>query len=66
MLPPLPGDVREERLPMTLLPCPYLGVLVELTDERQRHILLKHPDLLPEYIDYVAETLAGRVPWGYG
>ena len=35
---------------MTLLACPYLGVLVELTDERQRHILLKHPDLLPEYI----------------
>ena len=43
---------------MTLFPCPYLGMLVELTDERQRHILLKHPDLLPEYIDYVAETLA--------
>ena len=43
---------------MTLLPCPYLGLPVELTDERRRHILLKHPDLLPEYIDYVAETLA--------
>ena len=43
---------------MTLLPCPYLGVLVELTDERQRHILLKHPDLLPEYIDHMAETWA--------
>jgi len=33
-------------------------VLGKLTDGRQRHILLKHPDLLPEYIDYVAETLA--------
>ena len=43
---------------MTLLPCPYLGVLAELTDERQRHIFLKYPDLLPESIDYVAETLA--------
>jgi hypothetical protein len=43
---------------MALLPCPYPGVLVELTDERRRHILLKHPDLLPEYIDHVAETLA--------
>ena len=43
---------------MPLPPYPYLGVLVELTDERRRHILLKHPDLLPEYIDYVAETLA--------
>jgi hypothetical protein len=43
---------------MPLPPCPYLGVLVELTDERRRHILLKHPDLLPKYIDYVAETLA--------
>ena len=43
---------------MTLRLCPYLGVLVELTDARRRHILLKHPDLLPGYIDYVAETLA--------
>ena len=43
---------------MTLLPYPSLGLLVELTHERRRHILLKHPDLLPAYIDYVAETLA--------
>ena len=43
---------------MPLLPCPSLGLLVELTDERRRHILVKHPDLLPAYTDYVAETLA--------
>ena len=43
---------------MTLLPCPYLGGLVELTDERRRHILLRHPDLLPEHMHHVAETVA--------
>lgn len=43
---------------MPQFPCPYLGLLVELTDERRHHILLKHPDLLPAYIDHVAETLA--------
>jgi hypothetical protein len=45
---------------MTLFPCPSLGVLVELTDERQRHILLKHPDLLPAYIDHIAETAVSQ------
>jgi len=36
---------------MKLLPCPYLGGTIELTDERQQHILSKHPDFLPEYFD---------------
>jgi hypothetical protein len=43
---------------MALLPCPYLGREVELTEERERHIAGNHPDLLPEYRDKVAETLA--------
>jgi hypothetical protein len=43
---------------MELLPCPYLGGTVELTDERRQHILSKHPDFLPEYFDQLAETLA--------
>lgn len=43
---------------MALLPCPYLGREVELTEERERHIADNHPDLLPEYRDKVAETLA--------
>jgi hypothetical protein len=41
-----------------MLPCPYLGGTVELTDERRQHILLRHPDLLPEHFDRLAATLA--------
>jgi len=43
---------------MSQLPCPYLGGHVELTDERERHIAERHPDLLPEYRGQVAETVA--------
>ncbi len=43
---------------MTLLSCPYLGGTVELTDERRQHILVKHPDLLPEHFDHLAKTVA--------
>jgi len=43
---------------MALLQCPYLGTAVELTDERQQHILSQHPDLLPEHFVHLAETLA--------
>ena len=39
-------------------PCPYLKGEVELTDERKSHIADTHPDLLPEYIQYIADTLA--------
>jgi hypothetical protein len=28
--------------------CPHLGVEVELTDEREEHIRIRHPDILPE------------------
>jgi hypothetical protein len=31
---------------------------VELTDERKNHIADTHPDLLPECIQYLADTLA--------
>ena len=34
---------------MASFPCPYLGGDVELTDERERHIAERHPDLLPEH-----------------
>jgi len=43
---------------VALLPCPYLGGEVELTDERESHIAEQHPDLLPAYRDKIAETLA--------
>ena len=43
---------------MSRFPCPYLEGEVELTEERERHIAERHPDLLPEYRKQVAETLA--------
>ncbi|HEX6384103.1 MAG TPA: hypothetical protein VF177_05485 [Anaerolineae bacterium] len=43
---------------MTLFDCPYLGQVVELSEERERHIAERHPDLLPEHRDRIAETLA--------
>lgn len=42
----------------TQFPCPYLGEPVELSDERERHIAERHPDLLPEHRQRLAETLA--------
>jgi hypothetical protein len=38
---------------------------VELTEERERHIAERHPDLLPEYRSQMAETVAapGEVEW---
>ena len=43
---------------MTHFACPYLGASVELTDERERHIAERHPDLLPEHRHCIADTLA--------
>jgi len=38
--------------------CPYLKGVVELTEERRRHIAEQHPDLLPDYHTKIGETLA--------
>jgi hypothetical protein len=38
-------------------PCPYLNGEVELTEERERHITERHPDLPPEHRPRIAETL---------
>lgn len=38
--------------------CDYLEGIVELTDEREEHITATHPDLLPDYLPQVKETLA--------
>ena len=43
---------------MTRYPCPYLHGEVELTEERERHIAERHPDLLPDHRERIAETLA--------
>jgi hypothetical protein len=42
---------------MQIFPCPYLKGEVELTDEREVHIAQTHPDLLPEYLPQVKQTL---------
>ncbi|MBT8420506.1 MAG: hypothetical protein KJO08_06555 [Gammaproteobacteria bacterium] len=43
---------------MTLFPCCYLDGDVEMTREREQHIAERHPDLLPEYREKIAQTLA--------
>ena len=43
---------------MQIFPCPYLRGEVELTDEREAHIAHTHPDLLPEYLAQIEQTLA--------
>lgn len=37
--------------------CPYLKGEVELSDEREAHIAQNHPDLLPEYLPQLQQTL---------
>ncbi|MBN2579909.1 MAG: hypothetical protein JXB10_13050 [Pirellulales bacterium] len=43
---------------MALLPCPYIGTEVELSEEREGHIRRHHPDLLPEHRKQLIETVA--------
>ena len=43
---------------MARFACPYLHAQVELTDERERQIAERHPDLLPEHRGRIAKTLA--------
>ena len=42
---------------MTQFPCPYLKAEVELTEERERHIAERRPDLLPDHSQRLAEVL---------
>lgn len=42
---------------MELFPCPYLDSSVDLTEEREKHIAERHPELLPEYRDCIIQTL---------
>jgi hypothetical protein len=43
---------------MTRFPCPYLTGEIELSAERERHILERHPELLPKHRHWIAATLA--------
>lgn len=38
--------------------CPYLGAEVVLSDERERHIAERHPELLPDHLHCIHDTLA--------
>jgi len=42
---------------MRSFPCPYLDSDVELTDEREHPITLRHPDLLQMYRQCIPDTL---------
>ena len=42
---------------MKIFDCPYLDGIVELSAEREIHIASHHPDLVPEYVNQLAETL---------
>ena len=42
---------------MTHFQCSYLHSVVELTDERERYITERHPDLLPEHLTRLADVL---------
>jgi hypothetical protein len=50
---------------MASFPCPYLNGEVELTDERERQIAARHPDLYQAHWPRVAETIADpdQVRW---
>jgi hypothetical protein len=38
--------------------CPYLRAEVELSEEREQHIIERHPGTLPAYAEQLSETLA--------
>ena len=43
---------------MAYFHCPFLGGLVELTPEREAHISIRHPDLLPDFRDRLKKVLS--------
>lgn len=43
---------------MARFTCPYLDGEVELTEERERHINERHPELAPKCQERIAQTLA--------
>jgi hypothetical protein len=42
---------------MAFLSCAYLGSAVELSEEREGHILRHHPDLLPDHRRRIIDTV---------
>ena len=52
-----PTDYHPPAMPTTF-PCPYLNATVELTEEREAHVVRLHPDLLPDQLDLIRATLS--------
>jgi len=48
----------ERNSTMTRFRCPHVNGEVELTDEREQHIVENHPDLLPQHRSLISQTLA--------
>jgi len=42
--------------------CPELGALVELSDEREMHIISRHPELTPIQTALIAGRLRSLIP----
>lgn len=42
---------------MELFQCPYLDMEVELSDNKERHIITRHADLFPHHLAYIVGTL---------
>jgi hypothetical protein len=50
---------------MRFFDCPALGRQVELTDEREEHIELRHPTLLPDYLEELQLAVENPQQVGY-
>lgn len=37
--------------------CPYLETTVELSEDREQHVIESHPGTLPDYLSQLSETL---------
>ena len=53
-------DDNDEDCGVAFFPCPYLGGLVELNEERERHIREEHSTLIPDHTGYIASVLVVR------
>ncbi len=53
----LQGTPGYDKVMTRLFSCPYLGARVELSGEREAHIIASHPGILPDYLVQLANTL---------
>jgi hypothetical protein len=48
---------RNHQIMSQFFPCPYLNSHVELTEEREQHIIENHPKTLPDHLSQLIETI---------